>query len=87
MISGAGNAALDWACDIAPYAESVRLVYRKDKMKGYEGTQAKLCDKDVILHPNSQITALIGDDQHEKSKKSCSRTMKPEKQKPFQLMK
>ncbi|GEP79394.1 NAD(P)/FAD-dependent oxidoreductase [Staphylococcus carnosus] len=68
VISGAGNAALDWACDIAPYAESVRLVYRKDKMKGYEGTQAKLCDNGIKLHPNSQITALIGDDQHEKIK-------------------
>lgn len=68
LISGSGNSALDWACEIAPYAKSVRLVYRKDKMKGYEGIQAKLHAYGVQLHPNSHISALIGDEAHTRIK-------------------
>ncbi|MGN5882588.1 MULTISPECIES: NAD(P)/FAD-dependent oxidoreductase [Staphylococcus] len=65
LISGAGNSAIDWACEIAPYAKSVRLVYRKDKLTGFEAMQDKLSAYGVIQYPNSQITALIGDEKQE----------------------
>lgn len=65
LISGSGNSAIDWACEIAPYAESVHLIYRKDKLKGFEAMQDKLETFGVIQHPNSQITALTGDEAQE----------------------
>ncbi|MHD0396921.1 NAD(P)/FAD-dependent oxidoreductase [Staphylococcus simulans] len=65
LISGSGNSAIDWACEIAPYAERVHLVYRKDKLKGFEAMQDKLETFGVAQHPNSQITALIGDEAQE----------------------
>lgn len=65
LISGSGNSAIDWACEIAPYAESVHLIYRKDKLKGFEAMQDKLATFGAIQHPNSQITALIGDEAQE----------------------
>ncbi|UXR33342.1 NAD(P)/FAD-dependent oxidoreductase [Staphylococcus simulans] len=65
LISGSGNSAIDWACEIAPYAESVHLIYRKDQLKCFEAMQDKLATFGVIQHPNSQITALIGDEAQE----------------------
>lgn len=68
LISGSGNAALDWARDLSPVAKSVSLVYRKNEIRGYEAMNDILEQLDVNKIPNTRIKQLIGDDKGEKIK-------------------
>ena len=62
VISGAGNAALDWARDLSDYAKSVTLVYRKKDISGHEAMEKVLNDLDVQKMPNMKIVQLKNTD-------------------------
>lgn len=42
VILGGGDSALDWAVELAPEAESLTLVHRRDEFRGAEATAEKL---------------------------------------------
>lgn len=68
LISGSGNSALDWACDLSGYAKNVTLVYRKDEIRGYEAMNEILEKLDVEKMPNTHIKQLIGDQAQQRIK-------------------
>lgn len=61
VISGAGNAALDWAVTLAPHAKSVVLCYRKDEISGHEHMKEELARLGVIEKKRTVITQLMAD--------------------------
>ncbi|WP_414054437.1 NAD(P)/FAD-dependent oxidoreductase [Macrococcus equi] len=61
LISGGGNAAVDWAHDIAPYAKSVHIICRKEDFKGHEETVRQLDDLGVTKITNQTIHSLIAE--------------------------
>ncbi len=67
MISGGGNSAIDWANLLAPIAEKVYLVYRKEELKGHEAEVSRLLASPTIqCCLNTTIEALIGNSEGSK---------------------
>ena len=65
LISGGGNAAVDWANELEPIAEKVYLTYRKDMLKGHEAEVSRLFNSSVECLLNTSIHKLIAADDHE----------------------
>ena len=65
LISGGGNAAVDWANELEPIAEKVYLTYRKDILKGHEAEVTKLFSSSVECLLNTSIQKLIASSSHE----------------------
>lgn len=61
LISGGGNAAVDWAHEIAPFAKSVHILCRKADFKGHEEMIRKLDEHGVVKLMNQQIKSLQAD--------------------------
>lgn len=61
VISGGGNAAVDWANALAPIAEQVTLIYRGQMLKGHEKEVSRLVENHVQYDTNTEITKLIGE--------------------------
>lgn len=59
LISGGGNAAIDWANELEPIAKKVYLTYRKDVLKGHEAEVTKLMKSSVGVLLNTSIGKLI----------------------------
>lgn len=59
LISGGGNAAIDWANELEPIARKVYLTYRKDVLKGHEAEVTKLMKSSVGVLLNTSIGKLI----------------------------
>lgn len=66
LISGGGNAAIDWANELAPIAKQVYLTYRKDVLKGHEAEISRLANSSVECLLNTSIEKLIAADNHER---------------------
>ncbi len=58
LISGGGNAAIDWANELEPIAEKIYLVYRNKDLKGHEAQVEKLLSSSVECIFESQIENL-----------------------------
>lgn len=58
IISGGGNAALDWAVELSPIAKNVTIVYRKDTLSAHEATIQEALDVGVQIECNTTITKL-----------------------------
>ncbi|MFC4354003.1 NAD(P)/FAD-dependent oxidoreductase [Chryseomicrobium palamuruense] len=62
VISGGGNAAIDWANELAPLAASVTVVYRKEAFTGaHEAQIEQLLNSGVKCLFNTTICKLIAD--------------------------
>lgn len=59
VISGGGNAAMDWAATLEPIAKKVYLVYRKEALTGHEAQAAAIMESSVISLPQTAITKLM----------------------------
>ncbi|UJW59406.1 NAD(P)/FAD-dependent oxidoreductase [Bacillus sp. A116_S68] len=59
LISGGGNAAVDWANELEPVAEKVYLTYRKEALKGHEAEVSRLLNSSVTCYFNTSVTKLI----------------------------
>ncbi len=59
IISGGGNAAVDWANLLEPIAKKVLLTYRQAMLKGHEQPVEQLLNSSVCYYPNTQITKCI----------------------------
>lgn len=66
IISGGGNAAIDWANELEPIAKKVYVTYRKDALNGHEAQVKQLLESAVTCFFNTKITKLIASDSHEK---------------------
>lgn len=65
LISGGGNAAVDWANELEPIAKKVYLTYRKDMLKGHEAEISRLFNSSVECLLNTSIQKLIAGSDHE----------------------
>lgn len=65
LISGGGNAAIDWANALEPYAKKIYLTYRKDMLKGHEAEVSRLMNSSVDCLLNTTIEKLIAAANHE----------------------
>lgn len=64
VIAGGGDSALDWALMLAPVADSVTLVHRRDNFRGHEHTLAQVLAHDKItLQTPYIIDSLSGQEQ------------------------
>ncbi|GEM03094.1 ferredoxin--NADP reductase [Halolactibacillus miurensis] len=61
MISGGGNAAVDWANLLEPIAKKVMLTYRKSALKGHEQPVKQLLNSSVCYYPETEITRCVAD--------------------------
>lgn len=65
LISGGGNAAIDWANELEPIAKKVYVTYRKDALNGHEAQVTQLLESSVTCFFNTKITKLIASENHE----------------------
>ncbi|MFM1654219.1 NAD(P)/FAD-dependent oxidoreductase [Brevibacillus sp. B_LB10_24] len=65
LISGGGNAAIDWANELEPIAKRVYLCYRKEALAGHEAQVSQLLNSSVVCLFQTTITKLIAGDNHE----------------------
>ncbi|PIC64657.1 thioredoxin reductase [Sporosarcina sp. P13] len=64
LISGGGNAAIDWANELESIADQVYLTYRKDSLKGHESEVSKLQNSTVHCLLNTTIEKLVASSDH-----------------------
>ncbi|TQR17186.1 NAD(P)/FAD-dependent oxidoreductase [Psychrobacillus vulpis] len=65
IISGGGNAAIDWANELEPIAKKVYLTYRKDSLNGHEAQVSQLLDSSITCYFNTTISKLIASEDHD----------------------
>ncbi|WP_433752445.1 NAD(P)/FAD-dependent oxidoreductase [Paenibacillus amylolyticus] len=65
LISGGGNAAIDWANELSLIAKQVYLTYRKDTLKGHEAEISRLENSSVECLLNTTIEKLVATDDHQ----------------------
>lgn len=65
LISGGGNAALDWAAELEPIAKQVYLTYRKETFAGHEAQASQVLNSSVACFFQTTITKLIASENHE----------------------
>ncbi len=68
IISGGGNAAVDWANELIPFAKQVYLTYRKDTLKGHEAQVEQLKNSPAECYFHTSITKLVASKTKEKIK-------------------
>jgi len=59
LISGGGNAAVDWAVELLPIAKKVIVIYRKDTLSAHEAQVEQLKHSDADLLLNTTIETLV----------------------------
>ena len=65
LIVGGGDSALDWTLNLAPVAQRVTLLHRRDAFRAAPDSvnkMRKLVDEDVIDLALGQVAELVGDD-------------------------
>lgn len=65
IISGGGNAAIDWANELEPIAKKVFVVYRKDTLNGHEAQVTQLLESSVTCYFDTSISKLIASENHD----------------------
>ncbi|MFY3790600.1 NAD(P)/FAD-dependent oxidoreductase [Ureibacillus sp. MALMAid1270] len=62
LISGGGNAAIDWAVELLPSAKKLTIIYRSDELKAHEAQIKKLVAHGVEFKLNTEMTKLISNE-------------------------
>ncbi|QFF97812.1 NAD(P)/FAD-dependent oxidoreductase [Psychrobacillus glaciei] len=65
IISGGGNAAIDWANELEPIAKKVYVTYRKDALNGHEAQVTQLLESSITCYFNTTISKLIASENHD----------------------
>ncbi|MEJ8764303.1 MULTISPECIES: NAD(P)/FAD-dependent oxidoreductase [unclassified Oceanobacillus] len=68
LISGGGNAAIDWANELEPIAKKIYMTYRKSEPTGHEAQVTQLRNSSVTQLSQTTITKLVACENHEKIK-------------------
>ncbi|MBB6672040.1 NAD(P)/FAD-dependent oxidoreductase [Cohnella nanjingensis] len=64
IISGGGNAAIDWANELEPVARRVFLACRRDALTGHEAQVSQLMNSSAVCLFQTQITKLLASADH-----------------------
>lgn len=64
LISGGGNAAIDWAAELLHVAESITVIYRKGELNAHEAQIKKLQANHVDILLNATITSLVSNKEN-----------------------
>ena len=64
LISGGGNAAIDWAVELLLVAVSITIVYRKDELSAHEAQVKKLKENNVEILFETTIDSLIANKEN-----------------------
>lgn len=62
LISGGGNAAIDWAVELLPIAKKLTIIYRGDELKAHESQIKKLVEHGVEFKLNTEMKKLISNE-------------------------
>ncbi|QOR68857.1 NAD(P)/FAD-dependent oxidoreductase [Cytobacillus suaedae] len=65
IISGGGNAAIDWANELEPVAKKVYLTHRRENLSGHEAQVTQLLNSSVECLFSTSITKLIASGNQE----------------------
>lgn len=65
IISGGGNAAVDWANELEPIAKKVYITYRREALTGHEATVGQLLNSSVECLAHTSISKLHARGDHE----------------------
>lgn len=68
LISGGGNAAIDWAIELAPVAKSIHLVHRRDHFDCHEAQRTQIEQLHTHIHLNTTIEKFISTTDNSKIK-------------------
>lgn len=64
VIAGGGDSAMDWAVDLAPKANSLHIVHRRNSFRAAEDTVRKMraleAEGAITVHAPSQLSQLVG---------------------------
>lgn len=63
LISGGGNAAVDWAVELLPIAKKVIIIYRKDTLTAHEAQVEELKESSAELLLNTTIDTLVSNEE------------------------
>lgn len=63
LISGGGNAAIDWAVELLPVAKQVTVIYRNDELKAHEAQVKKLRAAGATILLNTELVKLVANDE------------------------
>lgn len=63
LISGGGNAAIDWAVELLPIAKKLTVIYRSDELKAHEAQIKKLKAHNVEILLHTEIQSLVSNDE------------------------
>lgn len=63
LISGGGNAAVDWAVELLPIAKKVIIIYRKDTLTAHEAQVEQLKESSAELLLNTTIDTLVSNEE------------------------
>ncbi|WP_329104378.1 NAD(P)/FAD-dependent oxidoreductase [Micromonospora sp. NBC_01699] len=61
LIIGGGDSAFDWALALAPLAESITLVHRREKFRAHAATVERVRKLPVRIVTNAEVTKIHGD--------------------------
>ncbi|MEK5440748.1 NAD(P)/FAD-dependent oxidoreductase [Fredinandcohnia sp. FSL W7-1320] len=62
LISGGGNAAIDWAVELLQVAKKLTIIYRSDELKAHESQIKKLVENGVEIKLHTEIVKLISNE-------------------------
>ncbi|MFD1738910.1 NAD(P)/FAD-dependent oxidoreductase [Bacillus salitolerans] len=65
VISGGGNAAIDWANELEPVAKKIYLTHRKPNLSGHEAQITQLMNSSAECLMNTSITKLLASPNQE----------------------
>ncbi|UOQ85957.1 NAD(P)/FAD-dependent oxidoreductase [Gracilibacillus salinarum] len=80
LISGGGNAAVDWANELEAIAEKVTLVYRSEQLKGHEAEVNKVLSSSVEVHLNTTIEKFVSEHDNDYINKALLYNKKSQKE-------
>lgn len=66
LISGGGNAAIDWAVELLPITKKMTVIYRSEELKAHESQIKKLREEGVDILLNTEIQSLNSNEQKTK---------------------
>lgn len=66
LISGGGNAAIDWAVELLPITKKMTVIYRSEELRAHESQIKKLREEGVDILLNTEIQSLNSNEQKTK---------------------
>ncbi|MGN4127946.1 NAD(P)/FAD-dependent oxidoreductase [Lysinibacillus sphaericus] len=69
LISGGGNSAIDWACDLLDIAKDITIIYRGEEISAHEAQVKKLQAYGISIITQTSIKTLVANEEKTKIKR------------------